>query len=64
MVTQRRGRDLNSWMAAVGKDNLPQLHRFVRRLETDHDAARNGLTMPYSSGAVEGHVERIKMLER
>ncbi|MCD2158142.1 hypothetical protein LQL77_31105 [Rhodococcus cerastii] len=25
---------------------------------------RNGLTPPYRSGAVEGHVNRIKMLKR
>ena len=53
-----------SWMAAVRADDLPQLHRFVRGLETDHDAVRNGLTLTYSSGAVEGHVNRIKMLKR
>lgn len=51
-------------MAAVRADDLPQLHRFVRGLETDHDAVRNGLTLTYSSGAVEGHVNRIKMLKR
>jgi transposase len=31
---------------------------------TDHAAVRNGLTLPHSSGAVEGHVNRIKMLKR
>ncbi|MFC9769225.1 hypothetical protein [Rhodococcus jostii] len=49
-------------MAAVSADDVPQLNRFVRVLETDHDAVRNGLTLTYSSGAVEGHVNRIKML--
>uniref|UniRef100_UPI003975E1AC ISL3 family transposase n=1 Tax=Rhodococcus rhodochrous TaxID=1829 RepID=UPI003975E1AC len=64
MLTELRGDHLNSWMAAVRADDLPQLHRFVRGLETDHDAVRNGLTLTYSSGAVEGHVNRIKMLKR
>ena len=40
------------------------MHRFVRGLHTDHAAILNGLTLPYSSGAVEGHVNRIKMLKR
>jgi len=64
MLTGLRGDHLNSWMAAVRADDLPQLHRFVRGLETDHDAVRNGLTLTDSSGAVEGHVNRIKMLKR
>ncbi|MDV6277854.1 transposase, partial [Rhodococcus erythropolis] len=64
MLTERLGELLNSWMAAVSKDDLPHLHRFVRGLDTDHAAVRNGLTLPNSSGAVEGHVNRIKMLKR
>ena len=28
------------------------------------DAVRNGLTLPHSSGAVEGTVNKIKMLKR
>lgn len=48
----------------VRADDLPQLHRFVRGLETDHDGVRNGPTLIYSFGAVEGHVNRIKMLKR
>lgn len=57
------GKQLNSWLSAVSSDDLPHLYRFVRGLDTDHAAVRNGLTLPYSSGAVEGHVT-IKMLKR
>ncbi len=64
MLTERLGEQLNSWMSAVSADDLPHLHRFARGLDTDHAAVRNGLTLPYSSGAVEGHVNRIKMLKR
>ncbi|MBQ9056496.1 transposase [Rhodococcus sp. (in: high G+C Gram-positive bacteria)] len=59
MLTERLGEQLNSWMSAVSADDLPHLHRFVRGLDTDHAAVLNGLTLPYSSGAVEGHVNRI-----
>lgn len=64
MLTGRLGERLKSWMSAVSADDLTHLHRFVRGLETDHAAVRNGLTLPYSSGAVEGHVKRIEMLKR
>lgn len=40
------------------------MHRFVRGLDTDHVPVCNGLTLPYSSGIVEGHVNRIKILKR
>lgn len=64
ILTERLGAQLNSWMSAVSADDLPHLRRFVRGLDTDHAAVLNGLTLPYSSGAVEGHVNRIKMLKR
>jgi transposase len=40
------------------------LRSFVLGLRRDQDAVTAGLTLPWSSGAVEGHVNRIKMLKR
>lgn len=64
MMLHRRGRDLDRWMAAVHADDLPDLRSFVAGLRRDYDAARAGLTLPHSSGKVEGHVNRIKMIKR
>jgi transposase len=64
MLTGRHGECLDSWIAAVEADDLPQLHRFVTGLRRDYTAVRNGLTLPYSSGPVEGNVNRIKMINR
>jgi transposase len=64
MLTGRHGDRLDSWMTAVEADDLPQLHRFDRGLKSDYDAVRNGLTLPHSSGAGEGNVNRIKMIKR
>ena len=64
MLTGRHGDRLGSWMTAAASDDLPHLHRFVRGIERDHAAVLNGLTLPYNSGAVEGNVNRIKMLKR
>ena len=45
-------------------DQLPGLHSFAAGLKRDLDAVVNGLSLPYSSGAVEGAVNRIKTLKR
>jgi transposase len=58
------GDRLDGWITAVDADDLPDLHSFTTGLRRDHQAVTNGLTLPYSSGAVEGNVNRIKMLKR
>lgn len=65
MITQRTGRDqLPGWLDAVVADDLPALHSLVTGLRRDQDAVTNGLSLPYSSGQVEGTVNRIKMIKR
>lgn len=50
---------LDTWIAAV----LPDLHAFVNGLERDYAAVLNELTLPYSTGAVEGKLCKIKILK-
>lgn len=64
MMVELRGRELERWMAAVDAEDLPALHSFVRGLRRDLDAVTAGLTLSWSSGPVEGHVNRIKMIKR
>jgi transposase len=64
MLTSRHGHRLDTWITAVEADDQPDLHSFTTGLRRDHAAVLNGLTLPHSSGAVEGHVNRIKMIKR
>jgi transposase len=64
ILTQRRGGELPCWIETVEADDLPALRSFASGLRRDLAAVTNGLTLPYSSGAVEGTVNRIKMLKR
>jgi transposase len=64
MMVHRRGRKLETWITAVLDDDLPELHSFVTGLRRDQGAVTAGLTLPYSSGPVEGHVNRIKTIKR
>jgi hypothetical protein len=63
-MNNRQGRDLDQWITGVQADDLPALHAFVTGLGQDLDAVVAGLSLPYSSGAVEGHNNKIKMLKR
>ncbi|MEU0950533.1 hypothetical protein ABZ379_49155 [Streptomyces canus] len=49
---------------AVRQDGLPSLRSLAAGIDRDLDAVTAGLTLPWSSGAVEGHVNRTKMLKR
>jgi transposase len=62
MMNDLAGHRLPDWIHAVTSDDLPALHSFVTGIRRDFDAVTAGLTLPYSSGAVEGHVCRIKMM--
>jgi transposase len=64
MLTERQGERLPDWLDAVRQDDLPSLHILAAGITRDVDAVIAGLTLPWNSGAVEGHVNRIKMLRR
>ncbi|MFE6692242.1 ISL3 family transposase [Streptomyces sp. NPDC057743] len=65
MMTARTGRtQLAGWIDQVKATGLPELVSFVNGIGSDLGAVVAGLSLPFSSGAVEGQVNRIKMLKR
>jgi transposase len=66
MMTARTGdRDLEAWLAAVETDDgQPELRSFAAGIRHDQQAVTNGLSLTYSSGKVEGTVNKIKVLKR
>lgn len=64
ILTERQGERLPEWLDAVRRDDLPSLHTLAAGIDRDRDAVIAGLTLSWSSGVVEGHVNRIKMLKR
>jgi hypothetical protein len=64
LMNKHRGDRLPGWMLRVQADNLPALHSLVTGLRRDLDAVTAGLTMIWSSGPVEGAVNRIKTIKR
>ena len=54
---------MEPWLTAVeADDGQPDLRSFAAGIRNDQQAVANGLTLPYSSGKVEGTVNKIKML--
>ena len=64
MLCHRRGRHLEAWASSAEASPVPELRGFAAGLRKDWAAVTAGLTLPYSSGSVEGHVNRIKMIKR
>jgi transposase len=66
MMTGRTGsRDLESWLTAIeADDGQPDLRSLAAGIRNDQLAVTNGLTLDWSSGMVEGTVNKIKMIKR
>jgi transposase len=64
MVRERRGADLEVWMAEAMHSGIDELARFARGLQEDLSAVTAGLTLEWSNGATEGHMHRLKLMKR
>jgi len=65
ILTGRQGDRLDGWLHDAENDNgQPDLHSFARGIRHDYEAVRNGLTLHWSSGAVEGNNCKIKHIKR
>jgi transposase len=64
LVRQRQPAQLDPWLQRATTSTLEALQRFAKGLYEDYEAVRAGVTVPWSTGPVEGHINRLKMLKR
>ncbi|MFF9340180.1 MULTISPECIES: ISL3 family transposase [unclassified Streptomyces] len=64
MLTGRLGATLPAWIYAVEASRPPRLTGFTLHLLRDLDAVTAGLTLGWSSGSIEGAVNRVKKIKR
>jgi transposase len=64
MVRERTGEQLAAWLAEVEASHLKAFDSFVTGVQQDQDAVLAGLTLPWSNGPLEGHVNRLKLIKR
>jgi transposase len=64
LVRQRQPTHLDSWLERATTSTLEALQRFASGLLEDYEAVKAGVTLPWSTSPVEGHINRLKMLTR
>ncbi|MFK0160749.1 ISL3 family transposase, partial [Streptomyces sp. NPDC090493] len=64
LVRHRRGYLLLEWIRQAEQDAPKPMKGFASFLRQDLDAVTAGLTLPWSSGVVEGHVNRVILWNR
>jgi len=61
LIRRQSGEGLDNWLKTVHASPVRQFHIMARSLERDKSAILAGLTLPYSTGPVEGHINRLKL---
>src|SRR6266567_415064 len=64
MVRKRTGEQLDAWLNKVEASHLQAFHTFVTGVQNDKEAILAGLTLPWSTGPLEGHINRLKLIKR
>jgi transposase len=62
-----RGRSIEGfgrWLTDAHESEIYAMRRFARMLQSDLDAVRNALVLPWSNGQTEGQISRLKALKR
>jgi transposase len=64
MIRAGQPERFDPWLAQARDCALPAFRNFARKLDSDYDAVRAAMTSPWSTGQVEGQINRLKMIKR
>jgi transposase len=64
MLKERQAEALDSWLKRAKACHVTELTSFVNGIRRDYAAVRAACSLPWSNGATEGHVNRLKFLKR
>jgi transposase len=64
LVRQRQPEHFDPWLKRATSSALEAMQRFATGLRDDYEAVKAGVTLPWSTSPVEGHINRLKMLKR
>ena len=64
MVRERQGEQLDLWLEQASTSDFPELVSFATGIKRDYAAVKAALHSPYSTGPVEGNINRLKCIKR
>ena len=64
MVRSRQQDQLDPWLQACLSSGIPDLHTFAEGLQREYSALKAALIYPYSTGPVEGQINRLTFIKR
>jgi transposase len=64
MLRKRQVEQLRPWLEAAQTSELKELKSLADGMERDYAAVEAGLRLPYSTGPVEGNINRLKLIKR
>lgn len=64
MLRTQSDSEWDSWLEACCQSAVKELRNFAIRLKRDETAVYEAIRQPWSNGATEGHVNRLKFLKR
>jgi transposase len=56
--------ELSPWLARARDGGIPAFRGFAKRLGADEAAVRTAATLPWSTGQIEGQINRLKTIKR
>ena len=64
IIREGQAERFDPWLAQARDSALPAFRNFARKIDSDYDAVRGAVTSPWSTGQVEGQINRLKMIKR
>lgn len=64
LVREHSSDGLDSWLEEGARCGIAPLRGFAKGLQRDHEAVAAALSLPWSNGRTEGHVNRLKCVKR
>ena len=64
MIRPRQAETLDAWLKACHTSPRGELQHCAEWVQRDYAAVTAALTLPWSSGPVEGHINRLKLIKR
>jgi transposase len=64
LIRKQSSGTLRDWLTRAEASSCPEICHFAKGIRQDESAVNAAITLPWSNGPVEGHVNRLKSIKR